>query len=251
MPILLQELIQALPSDSPERVRKAKERFNARVRDSLRRETRLSLHRRTNQQTKDDEIVNVPILVVAGLPEPLLPLDRQSIEDKHRLSILLGPYRHTLMALRDNGATALDRLIPAMEAEPLARVLLDGRHNNIKPVGVYADFLLRKLSEFELAKFILRVNDDVLGVYRYRLHQYYDDPEPKIELYWGVIGLVARDLDVTVEDLTCVVLAHELSHAYTHVGSDAEDHSWSSDYFSKSAHDLKEGLSSVLHAFGL
>jgi hypothetical protein len=42
--------------------------------------------------------------------------------------------------------------------------------------------------------------------------------------------------------LTGVVLAHELAHAYSHVGSDADDRYWSTDLFAKSDHELKEGL---------
>jgi hypothetical protein len=49
MPILLTDLIKKLPSDTPDRVRASKERFNTRIREALRRETRLSLNRR-----KDD-----------------------------------------------------------------------------------------------------------------------------------------------------------------------------------------------------
>jgi hypothetical protein len=101
---------------------------------------------------------------------------------------------------------------------------------------------LQKLNEFQLTNFILEVNEDVLGGYRYRVHKGYDDPKPRIQLYWGVIGLVAQDLGITLEDLTGVVLAHELSHAYSHVGSDADDHCWATDLFAVSDHELKEGL---------
>jgi hypothetical protein len=38
------------------------------------------------------------------------------------------------------------------------------------------------------------------------------------------------------------VLAHELGHAYSHVGSDADDRYWSSDLFHASDLELKEGL---------
>jgi hypothetical protein len=161
---------------------------------------------------------------------------------KYQLAILLAPYRDVLTALRDNGAAAVKHLIPALRKEPLAQGLLDGGEHHIEPTRAYADFILKKLSEFELTKFILRVNKDVLGVYRYRVHEHYDEPDPKIELFWGVIGLVARDLSVGVEDLTCVVLAHELAHAYSHVGSDADDHSWGTANFSGSQHELVEGL---------
>ena len=56
------------------------------------------------------------------------------------------------------------------------------------------------------------------------------------------IGLVARDLNLDVEDPSCVILAHELAHAFTHVGSDANHLSWESAQFQSSALEVREGL---------
>lgn len=242
MPILLDDLIAQLPSDTAERVRKAKDQFNTRVREALRQETRLSLRRRDDPDEGTERIINVPIAVVPGRPEGLQQADRQSIEDKYRLPILLAPYRQVLTALRDNGAAAVEHLIPALRAEPMAQALLDGRESHIEPTRAYADFLLTKLTEFNLTHFILQINEDVLGVYTYRVHDRFDDPNPRINLYWGIIGLIARDKGISVEGLTCAVLAHELSHAYTHVGSDANGKFWGSNDFAMSEHELKEGL---------
>lgn len=237
MPILLQDLIYQLPSDTEDKVKQARDRFNTRVRDALRRETRLSFHR------ADDTNVTVPVHVVPGLPEPLQPLDQQSIDDKYRVALLLAPYRHSLSSFRDSGRNISKELLPLMAQDPLASLLLNGEEEHLTPAWEYADFLIWKLNEFELTNFILAINNDVLGAYHYKVRgAAYDEPEPRIELYWGVIGLVARDLALPVEDLTCVILAHELAHAYTHVGRDADDHWWSSRSFLNSAHELKEGL---------
>src|SRR3989442_15075119 len=69
MPILLEDLIKQLPADTEEKVRKAKDRFNNRVRD----ETRFYFRRRTDLNDHRDEIITVPTSVQAGLPEALLP----------------------------------------------------------------------------------------------------------------------------------------------------------------------------------
>jgi len=241
MPILLHDLVEKLPSDTEDRVRRAKERFNERIREALRRETRLSLYRGTGDgRTKPDDAVQISIFVEAGLPEALLPTDKQTIEDKYRLAILLGPHRERLTALRDSGKSVVEYLLPVLRKD--GKELLDGREIHLTTASDYADHLLEKLNEFQLTNFILEVNEDVLGGYRYRVHKGYDDPKPRIQLYWGVIGLVAQDLGITLEDLTGVVLAHELSHAYSHVGSDADDHCWATDLFAVSDHELKEGL---------
>lgn len=240
MPILIQELLNALPDDTEDRVKNAKDRFNNRVRESLRRETRFAFRRRNGGDREDT--VNVPIAVKPGLPEPLLPTDKQQIDEAHRIPIMLAPFQQSLAALRDGAKLASEQLLPLLQKEATAAPLLDGREDSIARVYDYAEFLLEKLSQFELTEFILRVDSDVLGVYRYPATRLWDDPEPRIELYWGIIGLVARDLGVAAEDLTIVVLAHELAHAYTHVGTDANENRWSTPGFQASEHSLKEGL---------
>lgn len=243
MPILLSDLIQKLPSDTEDKVRRAKERFNERIRDALRRETRLSLNRGTGE-TRDrrDDTVQVQVSVDPGLPEALVPTEKQRIEDSFYIAILLAPYRSSLTALRDGGRSVSNELLRKLQEDQKARVLLNGGESSIRGAAEYADFLLQRINEFRLTQFILKVNEDVLGDYSYRVHRGYDDPKPRIRLYWGVIGLIAQDLAVDLADLTGVVLAHELGHAYTHVGSDADDHSWSSDLFAQSDPELKEGL---------
>jgi hypothetical protein len=243
MPILLNDLISKLPSETEDKVRRAKERFNERIREALRRETRLSLYRGAGDgREKRDDVIQVPISIDPGLPEALVPSDKQKIEDKYHLAILLGPHRERLTQLRDSGKSVAENLLPLLQKDLKATALLNGGDAHVKAASDYADFLLRKLNEFQLTDFILQVNEDVLGDYSYKVHRAYDEPKPKIRLFWGVIGLVAQDLGVKVEDLAGVVLAHELGHAYTHVGSDADDHCWSSALFSASEHELKEGL---------
>ena len=62
------------------------------------------------------------------------------------------------------------------------------------------------------------------------------------DLYWELIGFFANQMDVAVEDLTLVVLAHEQAHAYTHRGHDANGCAWDLDSFDKSDPGLVEGL---------
>ena len=63
-----------------------------------------------------------------------------------------------------------------------------------------------------------------------------------IKLYWGVIGLVSEWVPCSPEDLTVVVLAHELAHAYTQLGADIEGRRWPARSFAKAEIGLKEGL---------
>jgi len=47
-----------------------------------------------------------------------------------------------------------------------------------------------------------------------------------IELYWRNIGVVASVLNVSISDLTIVVLAHEVAHEYTQLGADLDGRRW-------------------------
>jgi hypothetical protein len=240
MAIRLSKLIENLPAGTEDRIKKAKDRWNSRIREALRRETRLSLHRRDDSTGKDDNVL-VPVSVCPGLPEALWPKD-DKIGDEYELALLLAPHRQIIVALASSSEAAISELLPTLSGPKFAGMLPPEFKKDLSSVKQYAQFLVDKLKEFDLTKFVLAVNKDVLGIYRYRVAKQIDDPQPKIELYWGVIGLIARDLGIEVEPLTCVVLAHELAHAYTHLGSDADEEYWSTIGFSVSAPEVVEGL---------
>jgi hypothetical protein len=63
----------------------------------------------------------------------------------------------------------------------------------------------------------------------------------KIELYWLVIGSLARIIGTSVEGLTAVALAHEIAHSYTHVARDLDSKCWESS-FANADRAIKEGL---------
>ncbi len=56
------------------------------------------------------------------------------------------------------------------------------------------------------------------------------------------IGLVSRLLRVPSEMLTVVVLAHELTHAYTHVGRDIDGNRWATGQMAGTDLDIVWGL---------
>ena len=72
--------------------------------------------------------------------------------------------------------------------------------------------------------------EDPLGRYWFTVDAAQTDEcaanQASIELYWRNIGLVANVLDVTVSDLTIVVLAHEVAHEYTQLGADLDGRRW-------------------------
>jgi hypothetical protein len=73
-----------------------------------------------------------------------------------------------------------------------------------------------------------------LGAYFFRV--------PEVHLYWMVIGLVAGVLGISVESLTVVVAAHELAHAYTHLGRDIDGKRWDTEEFARADLNIVEGI---------
>jgi hypothetical protein len=65
---------------------------------------------------------------------------------------------------------------------------------------------------------------------------------PEISLYWMVIGIMSGVLGVPVEALTVVVLAHELAHAYSHLGRDIDSSRWDTHAFSRADMPIAEGI---------
>jgi hypothetical protein len=75
---------------------------------------------------------------------------------------------------------------------------------------------------------------DCLGAYFFH--------KPVVEIYWMPIGFAAARYEIDVEALTYVVLAHELAHAYTHLGFDIDGHRWDTDSFARTSGYVVEGL---------
>jgi len=65
---------------------------------------------------------------------------------------------------------------------------------------------------------------------------------PAVELYWVVIGAIAKIIDVDLEGLTLVVLTHELAHAYSHLGADKDGNRWNDKAFCQADVEIKEGV---------
>jgi hypothetical protein len=98
--------------------------------------------------------------------------------------------------------------------------------------------ILQQLSVAEeVRQQIRQIHKDILGVYRFAAGM-----ASQVELFWMPIAMVAAMLDVRIEDLTVVVLAHELAHGYTHIGWDIDGVQWTDVGFAKSDLHIVEGL---------
>jgi hypothetical protein len=233
--MLIEELIGKLPPGTEEAVKRAKDRFHQHIREALRHETRLSF-RRTIEDTnlfgtvQTVETTNVRVRIEPGYPASL---EEREPGPGQRLSAMLAPWRGTLQKLKEGTVQTRD-MFDALSGDIETVPGYEEAGLLLEPMGQFADRLLAIANQFDFVRWILDVDEDVLGLYTIR--------EERIDLYWGVIGLVAKMLAVAVEDLTIVVLAHELAHSFTHVGSDSNGHVWPTDPFMRSDRAVLEGL---------
>ena len=204
-----------------ESVESAKRRWIRSLRERVRNETRLRLsgHSRTHP---------VPVEVADALPRHVSEVLREHDDLEWRL--LLHRFRlEDVVAGVSFMEEHFDEIRRRFGARSVPADIGDLRR--VRATAEALSDLIRKRSTVER---IVGINEDVLGAYFFRI--------PKIQLYWIVIGIVARLLKVSVEALTVVVLAHELAHAYTHRGFDIDGGRWDTNAFAGSDLEVVEGL---------
>lgn len=242
------DLLEYSDNDTRDRVEKTFKRYNQVTREAMRNVTRLRLQRGKRRALSNDEHADsrVPCSLKTAVPEHIAELE---IPSHGVIAAVLSRHKPDLVMLRDSAREVFTLAmngtgIPVVDDNVLVRSDIDCLTGDLEGAKVYAEKLLAEIDRFDLVQWLfmeLKVN--VLGRYTYLEHDYAsEEGGARIELYWGVIGLVATQLAVAVEDLTVVVLAHELAHAYTHLGFDTNNIRWSNRGFSHSEVDLKEGL---------
>ena len=237
MPRTVRELLEAVGGDAQETVATASKRWREQVRRCILSLTGLKL---TRQQDQNTEQLNVHIRIDPGLPEPLRAVEDQEFPSNDKWAIeLIGLSGHDVERL----LTACKNLSPLIQR---LRDIPGWGHRAETYDGVLAqtETTALELAEYaakaELLELIFQINRDVLGRYR---------PAPgdlwpsggQIELYWLIIGATARLVGAEVEGLTITVLAHEMAHAYTHLGMDL-DGVWWEDGFWQCDIAVVEGL---------
>jgi hypothetical protein len=229
MPPVLQDI---LPSIAGEEVDRARRNWNKRIRAALRTETglRFASGQARDPIEQDDVSRDVKIEVIDGLSEPLIDIVHE-YPDPIAWWILLN--RPKLEAAAD-GLHVLRQRIPEIGRSSLGRQLSEG---DPEAVGRSHDLIRRFLAD-EIDKPIVerirRIERDWLGAYFFW--------QGRIELYAPAIALWSGRCGVPIEDMAIVVLAHELAHAFTHIGRDIDRRVWETDDFAKADTFLVEGL---------
>lgn len=214
------DLLNVASPGTRDSVDRAFRQWNGILRDYIRTETALRL-------TVGNEARAVPVKVIDGMPRPLAEI----LTDFEGLEWLL--LNRPLIEGAANGTRFLERHIPDVMS-----LLPDGeafpQPGEVERVAATAERLLILLDKTEALTRIAGCQEDVLGAYFFRI--------PEIRLYWVPIGIVAAMLAVPVDALTVVVLAHELAHAYSHLGRDIDNEVWNTDRFAGAELSIVEGL---------
>lgn len=241
MPIKLTDLIARVPDEVETRVRRVRDQARSVLQEALRTECRLVM--RSPEETGDNRHgAQVPVEVVPGHPAVLKDI---TFPDDLKLIMLLSRYR-AILEEAQSGTKGMLRLREELQRRPDSAQWVKANEPDLKSIANWAESLLKILDQHDPLKTILAVREDYLGVYRYDARDIFADEHTinraSIYIYWGVIGLVAEWKGCTVEDLTIVVLTHELAHAYTQLGADIEGRRWPAAVFAKAETGLKEGL---------
>lgn len=243
-PTTLASLLADVSPDVEAEVFRVQQERNPATRELIRQETALKLKHEPSGRTDRRNAVSVPIVLKPGCPSSLSSV---AFTERDWLSMKLSQFGRQLEqgeeSLRD-----LSPLIYELGNRPEGQEVLQGRSTSFLQTMGLLEELRESLRSSDPVERILSVNEDVLGAYVTRLDRQQSlfgetaAIEGQVVLYWAVIGLTADLLGESVEALTTLVLAHELSHAYTHLGADIDGHRWATEDFMATDDALLECL---------
>ncbi len=250
----VRDLLEMIPADTQKQVRDAYKQHNLALREAIRNETRLRLrHVEPGEMGEDrrDTRTDVPVRIEVGYPERVARIE---IRPEDQLAARLAPWAHTINSL-DQSSRELSRVLDGFGGDACALLGIPTWRTILPPASEIAQRLSVTIGAFNLGQRIFEaVDEDILGVYRFDGeegapgragrpgHEGSAESTSEIQLYWGVIGLFAQLLGVSVASLTVVVLTHELAHAFTHLGFDIDGNRWTGYALGRSPRDLVEGL---------
>ena len=241
MPIKLTKLIARVSPEVEARVKRVLDQTRPVIRETLRTECRLTM-RTADAAVERKPGADVQVKVSPGHPAILKDL---TFPDDFERVMLLGRYRLFLEQAR-RGIPPLLQLREELARQPNPEPWILSNEYELRSIGHWVEALLKLLDQHDPLKTVLAVHDDVLGVFEYdACDEFADDYSVNragIRIYWGIIGLVTEWLGCSVEDLTIVVLTHEMAHAYTQLGADIDGRRWPAPVFAKAETSLREGL---------
>ena len=215
-----------IPKDAFERIERAVKQANASLREQIRAETGLRL-------SEGGERFSIPVRVCEGFTGPFGDIIMR-YPDLQLWWLICG--LRQLGGIVEGTEWLLEHWPSLEKWDHLPAVAHGGGEAIIRARDIAAE-LQKVVANPPIIEEIKKVKADYLGCYFYPPGR-----PPWIEIYWMPIALIAAMINVRMEDLAAVTLAHELGHGYTHLGRDIDGASWDTAGFSKSDAEVKEGL---------
>lgn len=200
--------------------------WNQIIREHIRNETGLKL-------SDGDSRFSIQVKIVRGFPVTLAQLIDQ-YRDPVMWRLIIGQPK--LGGLIQGLKFLLQNWVQFENWPSLPQAAKNGQPVLERCLEITSSLQQAALAE-KVCQQIKGIHEDILGVYRIS-----PGLASTVELYWLPIAMVAAMLDVAIEDLTVVVLIHELAHGYTHMGRDIDGTSWEEVAFRDSALEVVEGL---------
>ncbi len=236
----LRDALLGIPDAFEREVREAVARHERPLREAVRAEMELRFAR--GNVKGEDPVRRVPVSVEAAIPRCL---EEAQFPEEDVLALLLAPHAEALRQF----ARRADDLDAALHEPLRLQVGPDGPPGAARRFREAAEFARRLLllacREDGPVPRILAFDEDVLGIYEFVPPGglFPNDPfEGRVVLYWRVIAIVANVFELSTESITGVVLAHELAHAYSHLGLDIDDRRWPTLGMARSDRHVVEGL---------
>jgi len=217
---MIRQILQELEGDVEERVRLTYRKYNSIIREHLRADTALKLSRDGNR-------TSIPVEVLGGIPLSLNLI----IRDISKEMLWLVTNR-SLLENTQTGLAAVAGKVP--DFSQALGLQNNSDKANLEQCSRLIEEFLEKIKSLKLPERILTIDEDVLGAYFFR--------KSTVQIYWMPIGIFAALTGISIELLTYVVLAHELAHAYTHLGTDIDGIKWDTDSFARTDKYIVEGL---------
>ncbi len=179
--IPLHQLLNKVPHETEERVKRAREAMRSVIQELLRSECRLQ-PRTDREQRRNEPVVQMTVNIVAGLPDALCKV---TFDDNLALCLILGRHRYSLEQAKQGLADVEELLVELQCFQQVARMVQAGGPA-AQATKQLVESLLNLLEKEDPLKQILGVAEDVLGAYFYRPHGRFTDRQakpPRIELY--------------------------------------------------------------------
>jgi len=229
----IQEYFKALGVDAEERINQVKNQWKNKIDSKLRKKFQMTRRMKEKKETtsNNDDHPNIEnsklkIHISNKIPPPVIEILKKL--SSAELWVLLH------MDFLKNTSFLLDKI---NSKEFLLNTIINYfPKKEIETVKSFLHIIDSKAisSADEALNEILKCQADVLGAY------FID--YGSIELYWVVIWLTSKRLNCQVEDLSIVILIHEMAHLYSHRGYDADSNRWETTRFKDTDTKIIEGI---------